>query len=168
MARLDRRSELSADRKASRPIAHLDGFVGMLQVDGYVGYRALVERNAVTLAFWWAHILRRFYELAAAGSAPIAREAFQRIASLYQIEAEIRGRGADERHTARQQTSQPILDDPEPWLRAKPAIIGQKTKLAEAARYALARWVGLPLHRRRPHRDRLQCRRTSDPSDRDS
>ena len=25
------------DRKAARPIAHLDGFVGVLQLDGYVG-----------------------------------------------------------------------------------------------------------------------------------
>lgn len=33
----------------------------------------------------------------------------------------------------------------EPWLRAKLATISQKTKLAEAIRYALARWVGLTL-----------------------
>ena len=39
------------DRKAARPITHLDGFVGVLQVDGYGGYRVLAERNAVTLAF---------------------------------------------------------------------------------------------------------------------
>ena len=29
------------DRKASQPIAHLAGFKGVLQVDGYAGYRAL-------------------------------------------------------------------------------------------------------------------------------
>jgi transposase len=82
------------DRKAARPIIHLDGFVGVLQVDGYVGYRTLAERNIVTLAFCWSHVRRRFYELAAAGPAPIAGEALQRIASLYEIEAEIRGRSA--------------------------------------------------------------------------
>jgi transposase len=131
------------DRKAARPIAHLDGFVGVLQVDGYGGYRVLAERNAVTLAFCWAHVRRRFYELAAAGPAPIASEALQRIAALYQIEAEIRGRSADERCTARQERSRPILDDFEPWLRAKLALISQKTKLAEAIRYALSRWAGL-------------------------
>lgn len=131
------------DRKAARPIAHLDGFIGVLQVDGYVGYRALAERNAVTLAFCWAHVRRRFYELAAAGPAPIAGEALQRIASLYQIEAEIRGRSADERRMARQESSRHILNDFEPWLRAKLAIISQKTKLAEAIRYALSRWNGL-------------------------
>jgi transposase len=131
------------DRKAARPIAHLDGFVGVLQVDGYGGYRVLAERNAVTLAFCWAHVRRRFYELAAAGPAPIASEALQRIASLYQVEAEIRGRSADGRRTARQERSREILNDFEPWLREKLAIISQKTKLAEAIRYALSRWVGL-------------------------
>jgi transposase len=131
------------DRKAARPIAHLDGFVGVLQVDGYGGYRVLAERNAVTLAFCWAHVRRRFYELAAAGPAPIASEALQRIASLYQVEAEIRGRSADGRRTARQERSREILNDFEPWLQEKLAIISQKTKLAEAIRYALSRWVGL-------------------------
>ena len=33
------------DRKAERPIAHLDGFKGILQVDGYAGYRKLAERG---------------------------------------------------------------------------------------------------------------------------
>src|SRR5690606_16827429 len=55
------------DRRAERPIAHLAGFTGILQVDGYGGYRVLAEKNGVTLAFCWAHVRRRFYELAVAG-----------------------------------------------------------------------------------------------------
>ena len=35
------------DRKAERPIAHLAGFKGVLQVDGYAGYRALAEKGDV-------------------------------------------------------------------------------------------------------------------------
>lgn len=131
------------DRKAERPIAHLAGFTGILQVDGYGGYRVLAERGDVRLAFCWSHVRRRFYELAAAGPAPIASEALERIARLYIIESEIRGRTADERRTLRQEKSRPILDELEPWLRAKLALISQKTKLAEAIRYALSRWEGL-------------------------
>ena len=104
------------DRKAERPIAHLEGFVGVLQVDGYSGYRTLAERNAVALAFCWGHVRRRFFELAAAGPAPIASEALQRIARLYQIETEIRGRDAEARQATRQQQSRPILEAFEPWL----------------------------------------------------
>src|SRR4051812_10717434 len=33
------------DRKAVRPIAHLAGFHGVLQVDGYAGYKVLAERR---------------------------------------------------------------------------------------------------------------------------
>jgi hypothetical protein len=131
------------DRKAARPIAHLSGFVGVLQVDGYSGYRALAGGNQVTLAFCWAHVRRRFYELAVAGSAPIASEALTRIAELYRIESDIRGMSAAERCRVRQQKSRPILDVLEPWLRAKLSLISQKSKLAEAIRYALSRWDGL-------------------------
>src|ERR1700728_573491 len=131
------------DRKAERPISHLAGFKGILQVDGYGGYRVLAERGDVQLAFCWSHVRRRFYELAAAGPAPIATEALERIASLYAVEKDIRGRVADERRALRQDRSRPILDELEPWLRAKLALISQKTKLAEAIRYALSRWDGL-------------------------
>jgi transposase len=131
------------DRKAERPIVHLAGFAGILQVDGYAGYRVLAERGDVELAFCWSHVRRRFYELAAAGPAPIASEALERIAGLYVIEAEIRGRTADERRAVRQEKSRPIADEFEPWLRAKLGLISQKTKLAEAVRYALSRWDGL-------------------------
>jgi transposase len=131
------------DRKAERPITHLAGFKGILQVDGYGGYRALAERGEVQLAFCWSHVRRRFYELAAAGPAPIATETLERIAALYAIEKDIRGRSAEERRAVRQKMSQPIVDNLEPWLRAKLALISQKTKLAEAIRYALSRWEGL-------------------------
>ena len=131
------------DRKAERPIAHLAGFKGILQVDGYGGYRALAERGDVQLAFCWAHVRRRFYELATAGPAPIANEALKRIAELYAVETEIRGRSADERRALRQEKSRPILDELEPWLRTKLGLISQKIKLAEAIRYALTRWEGL-------------------------
>src|SRR6195952_1233675 len=131
------------DRKAERPIAHLEGFKGILQVDGYAGYRKLAERGDVRLAFCWAHVRRKFYELATPGPAPIASHALEHIAALYAVEKDIRGRGTDERRTARQQKSKPLVDAFEPWLRAKLALISQKSKLAEAIRYALSRWQGL-------------------------
>jgi transposase len=131
------------NRKAEQPIAHLAGFTGVLQVDGYAGYRAFANKNGVQLSFCWAHVRRRFYELAAGGPAPIASEALERIAALYAIEKDIRGRCADERREIRQEKSRVIADNFEPWLREKLALISQKTKLAEAIRYALSRWEGL-------------------------
>ena len=131
------------DRKAERPIIHLAGFTGILQVDGYAGYRTLAEGGAVQLAFCWAHVRRHFYELAVPGPAPIASEALKRIAELYAVETECRGRSADKRRALRQEKSRPILDALEPWLKTKLGLISQKTKLADAIRYALTRWEGL-------------------------
>ena len=131
------------DRKAENVVRHLKGFVGVLQVDGYAGYKVLADRNAVSLAFCWSHVRRKFYELAQSGPAPIATEALQRIAELYKIESDIRGRSAQQRRDARQQRTRPIIDALEPWLREKLVLVSQKSKLAEAIRYALSRWAGL-------------------------
>jgi transposase len=133
------------DRKAVRPIAHLAGFRGILQVDGYAGYKAMAERGEVRLAFCWSHVRRPFYELAQGGMAPIATEALTRIAALYRIEDDIRGRCAEDRRDIRQVRSRPLVDALQPWLREKLSLISQKTKLAEAIRYALSRWAGLSL-----------------------
>ncbi len=43
------------DRKGERVVAHLAGFKGVLQVDGYAGYRKLAEAGDIQLAFCWAH-----------------------------------------------------------------------------------------------------------------
>jgi transposase len=135
----------AADRKAERPIAHLDGFTGILQVDGYGGYRVLARHTSVQLAFCWSHVRRKFYEFATPGPAPIASEALARIAELYRIESDIRGRSAEERRTIRQERSRPLVEALEAWLRDKLQLVSQKSTLAEAIRYALSRWQGLAL-----------------------
>ena len=129
------------DRTASQPIAHLAGFKGILQVDGYAGYRALAGKGDVTLAFCWAHLRRRFYDRAVAEASPIANEALQRIAALYRIEADCRG--CDKRRAVRQERSRPIVAELEPWLREKLALLSRKSKLAQAIRYGLSHWDGL-------------------------
>ena len=52
----------SPDRKAERPAAHLGGFSGVLQVDGYAGFERLTATGSVVLAACWAHVRRKFYE----------------------------------------------------------------------------------------------------------
>ncbi len=45
----------SPDRKAERPAAHLKGFRGVLQVDGYAGFETLAAKGDIVLAACWAH-----------------------------------------------------------------------------------------------------------------
>jgi transposase len=133
----------ATDRRGARPIEHLAGFTGVLQVDGYGGYRPLAEQGQVKLAFCWAHVRRPFYELAVAGPAPLASEMLERIKALYAIEADLKGLPADQRRAVRQERTRPLLTAMETWLRATLQTISQKLKLAEAIRYTLARWEGL-------------------------
>ena len=101
------------DRKGEHPAAHLAGFTGVLQVDGYGGFKSLLEdRSAgeIRLAFCWAHCRRRFYEIHQSTGSPLAEEALRRIGELYAIEAEIRGHPAEERRAVRQERSKPLVD----------------------------------------------------------
>jgi transposase len=131
------------DRKGERPSEHLAGFSGVLQVDGYAGYNALGQSKRVQLAYCWSHVRRGFCEIAA--SRPVATEALVRIAQLYAVEQGIRGRSSDERRAARQELSVPIVADLRRFLEGSLAKASKKGKLADAIRYALARWTGLGL-----------------------
>jgi transposase len=61
------------------------------------------------------------------------------------LEAEIRGRPAEERRATRQERSKPLVDTLHAWLRAQLERVSGKCALAEAIRYALRHWQGLVL-----------------------
>lgn len=127
-------------RGAEHAIAHLDGFKGTLQVDGYAAYRSL---DGPTLAYCWSHCRRKFYDIAEAGDAPIAEEALRRIGRLYAVESEIRGTDPAARQAQRQARSKPIVDELRPWLEAQLGRVSGRSRIAEAIRYALKHWAGL-------------------------
>ena len=91
------------------------------------------------------HCRRRFYEIHQATGSPLAEEALRRIGELYAIEAEIRGRPAEERRAARQERSKPLVEALHAWLTAQLGRVSGKSGLAEAIRYALRHWQGLVL-----------------------
>ena len=116
----DRRLCLCAETaKSEHPLAHLAGFAASCRSTAIAGYRALTRKSSVRLAFCWSHVRRRFYELAAAGPAPIASEALERIAALYADRKE--HPWTQRERTARGATGKipPDLDALEPWLREK-------------------------------------------------
>ncbi len=132
----------AADRKGERAGAHLGDFAGILQVDGYGGYAALARRRQqISLAFCWAHVRRKFFELA--DTSPVATEVLRRVALLYAIEDEVRGLSAEQRRAVRHDRSRIIVDDLRQYLDARNRQVSAKSKLGEAIRYALTRWDGL-------------------------
>jgi hypothetical protein len=130
----------SPDRKAERPAGHLQDFRGVLQVDGYAGFERLTAPGDIVLAACWAHARRKFYDLHEATGSPIAAEALRRIAELYAIERSIQGCTADARRHVRNTSARPLIEMMKPWLEIELGRVPPAGPLAEAIRYALARW----------------------------
>ena len=127
--------------------ALLGDYRGILQCDGYAAYKSLIDpsarRGPSKLAFCWSHARRNFYDLAKGGAAPIATEALQKIARLYQIEADIRGLSAPERRSARQARSRPLLEELRSWFALQRVKLPGSAPTAEAIGYTLNHWDGL-------------------------
>ncbi len=126
----------------------LQGFDGILQVDGYSGYRRLSEPTRsggepVVLAYCWAHARREVIKATPKNGSPVAEELLRRIASLYAIEKEIRGLGPDERRAVRQERSRPLVAELEAWLRAQRERLSRKSPMGEALAYFTRHWDGL-------------------------
>jgi transposase len=135
----------SPDRKGEHPAAHLKNYAGILQADGYAGFNRLYENGRIFEAACWAHVRRKFHDLYQAHESPVAKEALERIAQLYGIEKEIRGRSPAERKDIRQTRSRPLLDSMYTWLKATMAKLSRKSDVAVAIHYALERWAALLL-----------------------
>jgi len=139
----------SPDRKAIYPNQHLESFKGVLQADAYAGFNPLYERtnDPLSEAACWAHARRKFYDIYESTDSPIAREALERIAALYEIEDQIRGKPPDERCAVRQARAGPLLDSLYQWLVETVRTLAKKSELAGAIRYALSRWTALTRYR---------------------
>jgi transposase len=123
----------------------LGDYAGLLQCDGYAAYKSVSSSRAdgPTLAFCWAHVRREFFDLSKGGTAPIATEALQRIAALYAIEAEVRGKPPDLRRAARQARSKPLVEDLFRWFDTQLARLPGRAPTAEKIRYAMNHREGL-------------------------
>src|SRR6201997_779807 len=137
-----------ADGRGTDKIAgQLTGFSGILQVDGYGAYKALARDHggAIQLAFCLAHARRKFVKVYKSTNSPFAREVIERIAAIYAIEAEIRGRSAQQRQEARQLRSKPLMNALKLRLTEVVDQLSSQSPLTEAINYMLNHWNGLTL-----------------------
>jgi transposase len=133
----------SPDRKSEHPFEHLRSYRGTLQADGFAGFNRLYEKGEILEAACWAHVRRKFHDLFEAHASPIAKEALERIAALYGIEKEIRGRPPDQRQQVRNARSRPLLDSLKAWFEASLSKLSRKSEVTQAIHYALGRWTQL-------------------------
>jgi transposase len=128
----------------------LEGFDGVLQVDGYGGYHRLAraERRGgapLRLAWCWSHGRREIIAATPKAGSPIAEAILARIAALYAIEAEIRGKEAPIRQSVRDERSRPLAAALEDFLRAQAARLSGRSEMGKAVAYLLNHWEGLTL-----------------------
>jgi transposase len=133
----------SPDRKGEHPERHLREFRGTLQADAYAGFNQLYENGRIQEAACWAHVRRKFFDLQQAHASPVASGALERIAALYGIEKEIRGRPAEERRQIRKARARPLLESLRQWFEATLPKLSRKSDTTVAIRYALSRWDAL-------------------------
>src|SRR3712207_6007059 len=126
---------------------HLEGYRGILQVDGYTAYHRLARpegaNEGVELAACWSHVRRKFYELHVSDASAVAGQTLDQMALLWALEERVRGQDTRTRRQSRQETSAAVVSALFGlWEKELPKL-SRKSKLAEAIRYALARRASL-------------------------
>ena len=137
----------SPDRGGAHPASHLAQFCGFLQADGYSGFAALYDTGRtdpgpITEVACWAHCRREFFDQWEHNKSAVAREALDRIAAIYAIEAKAAFAPTDERVAHRAEAA-PLVASFFTWAAATEAKLSAKSALAVAFRYALNRQEAL-------------------------
>lgn len=139
--------DFSETRAGEHPQAWLKGWHGYLVADAYSGYDALYANPAIREVACWAHVRRKFYDIAKlAPKRGLAHEAIDRIAVLYHADNALRELISDERRRRRAQDTRPLLDDFKCWLDLHHPQLLPKSPLAQAMAYALRNWAALIRH----------------------
>lgn len=129
-------------RAGTHAQAFLSGWRGHLMVDDFAGYKALFA-DAVTELGCMAHARRKFFDLNETQANPIAREALNRIAALYAIEAQGRDMDIVARTELRQDQAHPQLQAMHDWLLRTRVNVANGGGTAKAIDYSLKRWEAL-------------------------
>jgi transposase len=136
------------DYQPNRSGAHAQHFLrhwrGSLMVDDFVGYKQLFARErGITELGCMAHARRKFFDLFAANSHPIAGQALEQFRELYNIEREGKHLNIDARQGLRKNQAKPLLKDMHAWLLAMRLNVAEGSALANAIDYSLKRWAAL-------------------------
>jgi len=106
----------------------LEGFYGILQVDGYSGYRRLSrpERRGgqpLVLGQCWSHARREVIKATPGKGSPVAGELLKQIARLYTLEKEIRGQSPAQR----QARARLLIEKLKTWIGEQRSRLSRKS-----------------------------------------
>jgi len=133
----------SPDRGGAHPAAPMATFTGLLQADGYAGFEKLygparTKPGPITEVACWAQTRRGFFDEWEHHKSPTARQALDRIAAIYAVEARAAFAPLSGRVELRREAA-PLLDAFFDWADATVTRLSAKSTLADAFRYAINR-----------------------------
>src|SRR6478735_240094 len=134
-------------RSRDGPAEFLKGYTGYLQTDAYASYESVINASAgkIIAVGCWAHVRREFFD-ARHNQPREVHYVLGLIAQLYDVEDEVRGRSDQERLTARQERSLPVLKRLGDYFREQQALALPKSQFGKAINYALNQWEALLLY----------------------
>jgi len=139
-------------RSAKVPVRLLEGFKGYLMTDGYAGYNEIERTQGVERLACWAHVRRRFVDAVRVqpkGKRGKADEAVALIGKLYGIEREFKDASTEDRLSARQSRSVPVLAELQAWLQKTQPLVTPKSALGTALAYMGDLWSRLAVYTER-------------------
>lgn len=116
----------------------LEGYTGVLQVDGYGGYNKLSSQEGVIRIGCNMHG-RRYFEKAltvgAKSGQTLAEVALNFYKRLYEIEEDLREKSTEERYKGRQERAGPIWDEFKQWVNKNRSKVPAISKIGNAFNY---------------------------------
>ena len=135
--------DFCAGRGGKYPHAFLKDWSGTLVVDAYGGYDATLSLPGRFTANCLAHARRKFDELVKANASEVAKQAIQRIAWLYRVEADAKVLTTEQRLQMRLERSKPLWEELHMWLQLERQRVPDGSAIAKAIDYSLNHWAGL-------------------------
>jgi transposase len=138
--------QYSPGRHGEHPARHLKDWHGILQADAFAGYNQLYASGRIVEAACWSHARRKLWDIHERQHrlpGTLAHQGLERIAKIFKIEAEIRGRSVLRRRRVRQVRTRPVLKELQAWMNATLTQVSAKSPMAQAIGYAVSNWSAL-------------------------
>ena len=138
--------QYSGDRRGEHPARHLKDWRGILQADAFAGYNHLYKDGCILEAACWSHARRKLWDIHERQHklpGTLAHQGLERIAKIFKVEAEIRGKSALRRRRVRQLRTRPVLDELKSWMTQTLTQVSAKSPMALAIGYAVSNWSAL-------------------------
>jgi transposase len=133
--------DYDATRSGEVPLKLLDGFKGILQVDGYDGYSKVCDKNNLIRAGCWDHARRKFFDASKSSKGKgTGKKIVNILKKVYKIEDQIKNLSLDERYKIRQDKIKSILDDLKKDIDELRVKVTPDSLLGKAINYTYNEW----------------------------